>query len=106
VLDPAFFAWGLELRAPDRSQVSASGSIDVLVGNPRGAFLLADFEPHAGGARTSCIGDAAGRAGVAPGEQKFTCTFAAPGTYDVSLYVNGERYGRYAFAGSVQVNTR
>src|SRR5205823_5880982 len=74
VVAPEFFRWGLELRQPDRSQVTATGPLVVEVANPRGAFLLADFEPKSGGARTDCKGD---------GKTTFRCTFPAAGTYDV-----------------------
>lgn len=110
VLDPTFFAWGLELRAPDRSQVAASGRLDVDIANPRGAYLLASYTPHGGGAKTRCESSGSARSAAEQREgdnrSKFACTFAAPGTYDVSFFVNGEEYGTYAYAGSVQVTAR
>ena len=36
-----FFADGLELVDPTRSQVTVSGSLDMTLRNPRGFFLLA-----------------------------------------------------------------
>ncbi len=97
VVAPEFFRWGLELRQPDRSQVTSTGPLTVEVANPRGAFLLADFQPKNGGARTDCKGD---------GKTTFRCSFPAAGTYDVRLYVNAKQYGSYAYAGSVEVNAR
>jgi transglutaminase-like putative cysteine protease len=97
VLAPAFFAHGLELRTPDRSQVSVAGSLDVALGNPRNVFVLGDFTPKRGGARTECKGDM---------HAALHCDFPASGTYDVRLYANDKRYGTYAYAGSVEVNAR
>lgn len=97
VLAPAFFASHLKLVTPDRSQVSAAGRLDIQLENPSGAFLLADFAPKAGGNKVECKGDA---------HAQFHCDFPAAGTYDVRLYVNHERYGTYAYAGGVEVNSR
>ncbi|MBX3192266.1 MAG: hypothetical protein KF819_35075 [Labilithrix sp.] len=97
VLAPAFFAHGLELVAPDRSQVTTAGSIELSIKNPRGVFLLADYAPKTGGARVECAGNR---------HTTMRCDFPAAGTYDVRLYANHERYGTYAYAGAVQVNAR
>jgi hypothetical protein len=97
VLAPAFFAHGLELRTPDRSQVSVAGALDVALGNPRNVFVLGDFTPKHGTTRTECKGDH---------HTALHCDFPASGTYDVRLYANDKRYGTYAYAGSVQVNAR
>jgi transglutaminase-like putative cysteine protease len=97
VLAPTFFRYGLELRAPDRSQVTTNGPLAVNVANPNDVFLLADYGPKNGGARTNCKGD---------NKSSFQCSFPAAGTYDVRLYVNRERYGTYAYAGSVEVNAQ
>jgi hypothetical protein len=97
VLAPAFFAHGLELRTPDRSQVSVAGSLDVSLGNPRNVFVMGDFTPKHGGTRTECKGDL---------HTSLRCDFPAPGTYDVRVYANDKRYGTYAYGGSVEVNAR
>jgi transglutaminase-like putative cysteine protease len=97
VLAPAFFANGLELRAPDRSQVAVAGALDVSLGNPRNVFVLADFTPKHGGPRVDCRGDR---------HTTVHCDFQTPGTYDVTLYANAEQYGSYTYVGSVEVNAR
>jgi hypothetical protein len=45
-----FYAEGLQLLAPDRSQVSMSDGLDVAIRNPRGRFFLGRYEPREGGA--------------------------------------------------------
>ena len=97
VLAPAFFTNGLELRAPDRSQVSVGAALDVSLGNPRNVFVLADFQPKGGGARTECKGDK---------HVQVHCDFPATGTYDVRLYANVKQYGSYTYVGAVEVNAR
>lgn len=99
VLAPTFFAHGLVLKSPDRSQVSVTGSLDIAVDNPNGTFLLASFEAHdknAGGPK-DCPGD---------GHTQLHCVFPGPGTYDVRLFAHRTESGNYPFAGSVQVNVR
>jgi transglutaminase-like putative cysteine protease len=95
VLSPAFFAHGLELLEPDRSQVSTGATIDLSIKNPRGVFLLANYTPRGSVSAVECGGDRHTAA---------RCQFRSPGSYDVRLFVNTEQYGRYAFAGSVEVN--
>lgn len=97
VLAPAFFAHGLVLKSPDRSQVAAGGALDVVLENPRGVWLLADFTPKSGGARTRCNGD---------NHTQVRCAFPTAGTFDVRLYVNEKQYGQYGYVGAVQVNAR
>ena len=97
VLAPEFFANGLELRAPDRSQVTVAGSLDVSLGNPRNVFVLADYEPKRGGARVECRSDK---------HKEIRCDFPEAGTYDVRLYATTEQYGKYAYVGAVEVNAR
>ena len=97
VLRPEFFANGLELRSPDRSQVSVTNAIELTLGNPRNVFLLADFAPKQGGPKVDCRGDR---------HTVVHCDFATAGTYDVKLYANAGQYGSYAYVGSVEVNAR
>ncbi len=97
VLAPSFFARDLTLKNPDRSQVTSSGTLDVLIGNPQNTFLLVAYEPKQGGKSERCT------------TNKHTtahCTFPAAGTYDVNFFVNEKELGQYAYAGSVQVNAR
>lgn len=101
VVTPALAAHGLELVAPDRSQVSTAGSLDLVVANPRAAFLLVSFEPHATAGSTEstrCPTSAQG------GEIHARCEFPSKGTYDVHLFANIEQWGTFTHAASVQAN--
>ena len=97
VLAPEFFTNGLELRSPDRSQVSVGAALDVSLGNPRDVFVLADFQPKGGGTRTECKGDK---------HLQVHCDFLAAGTYDVRLHTNAKQYGSYTYVGAIEVNAR
>jgi transglutaminase/protease-like cytokinesis protein 3 len=97
VLSPVFFANGLELLEPDRSQVSAGASVDFRLSNPRGVFLLVSYTPKRGGLRTWCDGNK---------HTVMRCDFTSASSYDVRLFVNANESGSYAYAGSVEVNAR
>lgn len=97
VLEPKFFEHGLELVNPDRSQIAVRGALEVTLNNPRGTWLMADFQPKSGGRSSNCNGN---------GHTSFHCEFPDPGTYDVHLYASRERYGTYEYAGSVEVNAQ
>ncbi|MBN9163252.1 MAG: hypothetical protein J0I07_19955 [Myxococcales bacterium] len=100
VVTPAFIAHGLELRSPDRSQVSASGSLELTLANPNNVFLLVQFEAKgagSGGPRVRCESDFHTRA---------RCDFPATGTYDVQLFASVQESGTYDYVASVQVNAR
>lgn len=99
-LQPEFFTRGLTLREPDQSQVTVAQSLDLVIENPRGTFVLVDTTAAGAGdgARRECSGD--------PHGAHVRCAFPSAGTYDVRLYVNERQYGTYAQAGAIQVNAR
>lgn len=102
MLKPAFFAHGLRLIEPRRSQITVRDDVSVRVANPRNRFLLANLVTKGaerGADGPSCrVGDGA--------EIRIDCPIAAPGSYQVWMYANEERTGRYAFVGQVEVNRR
>jgi hypothetical protein len=98
-LSPLFFANGLELLAPDRSQVDVQSSLDVSLKNPQGVFLLASYETRGNRAgRQPCHVDD----GATP---HVTCRFPTPGSYDVKLFTNRQSTGTFNFAGQLQANS-
>ena len=97
-LTPLFFARGLQLVSPDRSQVDVRGSLEIQLGNPEHVFLLATYEPRDNpGVDADCDVDN----GDAP---HIVCRFARPGRYDVKLYSNREANGTFEFTGQLQAN--
>jgi transglutaminase/protease-like cytokinesis protein 3 len=94
---PGFYAHGLELLEPTRSQTDVRQAIVVRVRNPRGLFFLATFEPLGGGTSARCD--------VVNGpEASMRCAFPAPGAYRVILFGNRERYGTFGMLGQLDVN--
>lgn len=91
---PSFFALGLELREPNRSQVTVAGALDVTLGVPSGTYVLATFEPKGGGASTRC--EVSGTDTV-----HVRCAFPGRGEYRVQLYAALQRYGSYDFVGEL-----
>ncbi|MDF2697818.1 MAG: hypothetical protein K0S65_6201 [Labilithrix sp.] len=112
VMTPAFVTFGLQLRTPDRSQVSAGGSLELAFDNPRNVFLLVSFEPKAGTVEAASSADHAdhddhGRVRCeTDSHTRAQCDFPATGTYDVHVFANAEQAGTYAHVASVQANAR
>lgn len=99
VLKAGFYAEGLSLVTPSRSQVTVEGELPVELLNPRGRFLLADFVAEEGDAKGDCQ--------VTNGaEPRVGCRFPAPGSYRVRLFVGPELYGHYDGVGELLVVNR
>jgi len=101
MLTPGFFADGLALVSPDRSQVDVQGEFLMSVRNPKKRHLLASYVQ---------VGDEKGKGQrcEVKGEESVsvTCTFAAPGAYNVNVFSGPEAYGTFEYVGKIQVNTR
>ncbi len=97
MMRPEFFAHGLSLHDPTRSQVTVDDAVEIRLGNPNRVFLMATYE--LGAERRECE--------VEPGvEPRITCAFAMPGTYHVTLFASRREYGRYPMIGELEVNAR
>jgi transglutaminase/protease-like cytokinesis protein 3 len=94
-----FYANGLRLRSPERSQVTVAGRLEVLLDNPQQQFLLAHFAPREGGARGEC------RVDNGP-EARLECAFPQEGTYRVEMFVSPKRNGTYHEVGELEVVSR
>jgi transglutaminase-like putative cysteine protease len=91
---PRFYASGLTLVSPDRSQITVTGSADLEVKKADGAttFMLADWESN--GTRKRC--------NVTDGPSvRIHCDFPSAGTYRVLLFQSQRRFGTYDFGGEV-----
>jgi hypothetical protein len=97
-LTPRFYALGLELVEPTRSQTDVRGAFDVRLRNRRGYFLLATANQlDAAGAGQRCE--------VTNGlDVRIRCQLAAPGPHRVLLFGNAQRYGTFAQLGQLEVN--
>ena len=90
-----FFAQGLELIRPDRSQVSVDAVFELAVKNPRGLFFMATYAA-ADGTKGDCEVTQGNTAAA-------RCELPVAGTYQVNLYAAPERYGSYPNVGTFEV---
>ena len=91
---PTFFARGLDLKEPDRSQVTVRGSLGLTITAPAHTYVLATFEPKGGGSSTRC--EVAGA-----GDLYARCNFPDRGEYRVQLFSSPRQYGSYDFVGEL-----
>jgi transglutaminase-like putative cysteine protease len=100
MLAPAFFADRRTLISPDRSQVTATGPLEIMIDNPKNDFTLADMvldsERQSDKGAPCVVND-----GVS---LRIQCKFPAPGRYDVRLFGNSQRFGKYHYLGQIEVN--
>jgi hypothetical protein len=96
-LRPAFFARGLALVDPTRSQITVADDARLVVENPRGQSLLARAAPKGGSQGERCQVTLGPRSEV-------TCDLTREGTYHVMLFANQEREGTHDFVGQIEVN--
>lgn len=105
MLRPEFYAHGLSLVSPTRSQVDVDDRVEVLVDNPRSRFMLAKYRPRTPRLEASSSGE--GDCRVDNGRRaKILCDFPRPGRWEVLLFDGPERYGQYGSVGSIDVNSR
>jgi len=96
MMRPSFYAHGLKLKQPERSQVTVTNSLTIELDNPRQLFLLGTYNPQGGGSGVDCqVGEA---------QTSVTCKFPAAGSFDVKLFLSAKQYGSYDYVGKVMVN--
>jgi transglutaminase/protease-like cytokinesis protein 3 len=96
MMSPRFYAEGRELVAPDRSQVSVHGPLEITIKNPSQLFTLATFHAASGEKQRCTVTD-----GVV---SNIHCALPAAGSYQVLLFSNDQRYGDYHFIGQIEAN--
>ncbi|MBD2156558.1 transglutaminase domain-containing protein [Leptolyngbya sp. FACHB-16] len=97
MLRPQFFADGLKLVFPTRSQTDVQGNALLQIENPRQKWLMASYRAKADAQAQNCL------AQPIQGSQ-ISCSFPETGTYEVSLFSGGEQAGRYDYVGQVEFN--
>ena len=91
-----FYAQGLELVTPDRSQVSVDEVFEMVLRNPRGRFFSATYASKEG---------SQGRCEVSKGTTVTArCALPAPGSYEVLLFSGPEEYGTFSSVAGFAVN--
>jgi len=97
MLRPQFFADGLKLVFPTRSQTDVQGNALLQIENPRQKWLMASYRTKASAQAQNCL------AQPIQGNQ-ISCTFPGTGTYEVSLFSGDAQAGRYDYVGQVEFN--
>lgn len=97
MMRPEFFAEGLTLEEPQRSQVTVQRDALIRLGNPRKRWVLA--KAIAAGAEDGARCAVTGREQV-----EILCSGLAPGTYNVRMCTSPTEYGTFGCVGEIQVN--
>jgi transglutaminase/protease-like cytokinesis protein 3 len=95
MMQPAFYARGMKLEAPDRSQVSVDGTFHIRLQNPS-TYLLVDYRSSGASAGTMCRVD---------GFTHASCELPT-GKWDVLLFGNDTAHGTFEHLGTFEVNSR
>ncbi len=102
MIRPGFALLGLKLLQPRRSQVTASGRVDVVVENPHGAYLLATVAPAGEEDQKKEVDCEVRREELT----RITCQLPHDGRFLVRLYGNTQRSGSYDHIAKLLVNNR
>ncbi|HEY9660965.1 MAG TPA: hypothetical protein V6C65_21125 [Allocoleopsis sp.] len=95
--NPRFFAEGLKLVAPTRSQTEVQGNAVVQIDNPQRRWLTATYSAKGSHHWERCTEQA-----VQNGQ--ISCLLPQSGSYEVSLFSGSEQYGQHAYVGQVEFN--
>lgn len=96
-LNPAFFAAGMSLRTPDRSQVDVVDAVDLTIANPLEHALGVEARGQRDNIRASCEVEGSR-------ELRVRCSFPKPGAYNVLLFAGPPGSGSLEHVGGIQVN--
>lgn len=99
MMRPSFFAEGMQLMAPTRSQTDVQAAATILIENPQQRWLIAQFGKKGTDPSTRCEVTQAATTTI-------SCPFPALGTYEVNVFSSGQQYGTYQFVGALQFNKR
>lgn len=97
MMRPKFFADGLQLVEPRRSQVTVAGQFAMSLDNPRGRNLIVKAVPEDSSPAVEC--ELTGTRAVS-----VSCGPLAKGTYAVRIYTSPTLYGTYQGVGELQVH--
>ena len=94
-----FFAEGMKLVAPMRSQTDTNQTAVIQLQNPNQRWILSSYALK-GSAQAERCTDGATQS------PQITCSLPASGTYEVSLFSGDEQYGSFGYVGQVEFNRR
>jgi transglutaminase-like putative cysteine protease len=94
-----FFADGLKLIYPVRSQTEIQGDASIQVVNPQKRWLMVSYGLKGSNQLQNCSND------MTQGTQ-FSCSLPSSGSYDVHLLSGDQQYGQYLQVGQVEFNKK
>lgn len=100
LLRPSFFALGMELVSPKRSQTDITENVPIVINNPNRRWMMVHYGKK--GQKPSIRCERAGRHATF----SVSCPFPSPGNYEVYLYSSDKQYSTYHFVGRLAFNKR
>jgi transglutaminase/protease-like cytokinesis protein 3 len=97
MLRPHFFAEGLTLVSPTRSQTDVGLNAIIQLKNPTQRWIMTQAVSETGESF-----DCAETTQQTP----ISCVLPSRGTYEVKLFTNNERYGRFDYVGALEFNRK
>jgi len=94
-----FFADGMELVSPTRSQTDTRRSAVINLKNPNQRWILTSYAAKGSSQAERCTN------GATQGPQ-ITCPLPRSGAYEVQLFSGDEQYGDFAYVGQLEFNRR
>jgi hypothetical protein len=94
-----FFAEGMKLVTPTRSQTDTTQVATLQIENPNQRWLLPSYALKGSGQSEHCLESAT------QGPQ-ITCPLPSSGAYEISLFSGDEQYGDFGYVGQVEFNRR
>jgi hypothetical protein len=97
MLPPSFFAQGLKLISPTRSQTAIQDNAIIQLENPQQRWLMASYNLKQSQQAERC----ADQTSQIP---QLSCSLPSPGTYEVRLFSSDQQYGQYEYVGQLEFN--
>lgn len=97
MLRPSFFAQGLKLISPTRSQTDIRNSAVIQLKNPGQRWLMASYGVKGSGQSQRC-------AQQTSQQPQLSCALPSTGTYEVQIFSGDQQYGQYEYVGQLEFN--
>ncbi|MEX0272039.1 transglutaminase domain-containing protein [Leptolyngbyaceae cyanobacterium UHCC 1019] len=97
MLRPNFFAQGLKLISPTRSQTDIRSNAVIQLENPGQRWLMASYGVKGSGQSQHC-------AQQTSQQPQLSCALPSTGTYEVQLFSGDQQYGQYEYVGQLEFN--
>ena len=96
MMRPKFFADGLQLVSPTRSQSDTSTEATISLANPQKRWILASYNPKGSGNSQNC--------GQAVQGDRVACPLPSAGAYEVKLFTSNVDRGQFNYVGQLEFN--